>query len=167
MCITCRQLDEKSGLLILLILISNNFPFVGLPHTILLQMLASGTYLSASAVTHRPRTIDWISICHFPVLQQVSVSLRIVEDMMMTHWNPHGEKRLFSDRQHRLCIEMKYRWAGTLKAWRDVMLSAHLWPKAWLKGSNNTAPWPDVGDWFSSALSSRQLVSAECWQRIT
>lgn len=34
---------------------SNNFPFVGLSHSILLQMLVSGTYLSAGAVMRRPR----------------------------------------------------------------------------------------------------------------
>lgn len=113
------------------------------------------------------QTIHWISICHFPVLQQVSLSLSVVEEMMMTHQNPQGKKRLFSDHQHRLCTEMRYRWAGTLKALWDVMLWAHLWPQAWLKGTSRTGSWPNAGDWFPSVLSSRQLVSAECWQRIT
>lgn len=46
-----------------LILVSNIFfPFVSLPHAILLQTLGLGTYLSARAVVCRPRTDNPVNI---------------------------------------------------------------------------------------------------------
>lgn len=105
------------------------------------------TCLQVQSHTALVQAGSWISISHFPMPQQVSVSLHIVGEVM-THRNPHGKKRLLRHGQLRLCREMWYRWAGTLEAPGDVMLSAHLWPKAWLKGSKNTSPWPNVGNCF-------------------
>lgn len=58
MCALCTGSWMKSGLLILLILISNTFRFVGLPHSILLQMMTTGTHLPADAVMHRPHIVS-------------------------------------------------------------------------------------------------------------
>lgn len=79
---------------------------------------------------------------------------------------PTGKKRLLSRSELRLCREVQYRWAGTLRAPGDVMLSAHLWPKTWLWGEQEYISLTKRGKLFPSALSSRQLVSAECWQHI-
>lgn len=88
---------EKSGLLILVNFI--NLVNLGLQYLsccwfapmILLHLLVSGTHLQVQSHTALVQAVSCISISHFPMPQQVSVSLCIVEEMM-THRNPHGKK---------------------------------------------------------------------------
>lgn len=47
--------------------------------------------------------------------------------------------------------------AGTLKAPGDGMFSAQLGPKAWLKGSTKTSPWPNVGNCFHQPFLADSL----------
>lgn len=154
MCIIGRQLIEKSGLLILVNFI--NLVNLGLQYLSCCWFAPYDT-VAPAGVRHTPacRCSHTQPLCRqsaaFPsVISPCPNRCQWVCALWKRWWltETHMAKRLLSHGRLRLCREVQCRWAGMLKAPGDVMLPAHLWPKAWLKGSKNTSPWPNIGNCF-------------------